>query len=60
MLENKEIKDMLEKILKDPSLRNDFAKIIIQCIRENWSLQDLMHEIVSRKMADELRRRGVF
>jgi hypothetical protein len=60
MLENKEIKDMLEKILKDPSLRNDFAKIIIQCIRENWSLQDLMHEIVGRKMADELRRRGVF
>lgn len=60
MLGNKEIKDILEKILRDPSLRNDFAKIIIQCIKENWPLQDLMHEIVSKKMADELRRRGVF
>jgi len=52
----KEIKDMLEKILRDNSLRDAFAEIIIQSIKENQALQDLIHEIVSKKMAEELRR----
>ena len=56
MLENEEIKDMLEKILRDNSLRDAFAEIIIQSIKENQALQDLIHEIVSKKMAEELRR----
>jgi len=56
MLENEEIKDMLEKILRDNSLRDTFAEIIIQSIKENQALQDLIHEIVSKKMAEELRR----
>jgi hypothetical protein len=57
--ENKDIRDILEKILKDSSLRRDFAKIIIECINEDSSLQDLLYRTVSRRMASEFRRMGV-
>jgi hypothetical protein len=57
--ENNDIKDILEKILKDSSLRRDFAKIIIACINEDSSLQDLLYRTVSRRIESELRRMGV-
>lgn len=60
MVEEAEVREILEKIRQTPELLDELARVIEESVRRNRPLQNEITKVVDRKLGEALRRRGVF
>jgi len=56
--QKKRISDMIDLIANDEMLQYKFAKLLLSTIEHDLHLKDKLTDIVSRELADRMRRYG--